>query len=89
MFNIADDEPSPPADPIVFAAQLLGREPPAEISFEEAAPSMSEMALSFWQESRRVRNDKLKRELGVRLRHPSYRQGLQALFKAINASSGL
>ena len=81
MFNIADDEPAPPADPIQFAAKLLGREPPSEIAFEEAAPSMSPTALSFWQECRRVRNDKLKRALGVTLRYPTYREGLTALLK--------
>jgi len=81
VFNIADDEPAPPADPIVFAAKLLGREPPPEIAFDEAAPSMSPMALSFWQECRRVRNDKLKRALGVTLRYPSYREGLIALLE--------
>jgi nucleoside-diphosphate-sugar epimerase len=79
IFNVTDDEPCPPADPLAFAAQLLGREPPAEISFDEASPSMSPMALSFWQDCRRVRNDKLKRELGVTLRYPSYREGLRAL----------
>ena len=89
VFNLADDEPSPPADPIVFAAELMGRAPPPEIPFAQAAPSMSEMALSFWQECRRVRNDKLKRELGVTLRYPTYREGLQALFAEINAGSGL
>ena len=41
---------------------------------------MSPMALSFWQECRRVRNDKLKRQLGVSLRYPTYREGLRALF---------
>jgi nucleoside-diphosphate-sugar epimerase len=81
IFNVADDEPTPPADPIVFAAQLMGVEPPPEIPFEQAAPSMSPMALSFWQECRRVKNDKLKRELGVSLRFPSYREGLRALFE--------
>jgi nucleoside-diphosphate-sugar epimerase len=80
IFNVADDAPTPPADPIVFAAQLLGVEPPPEIPFEQAAPSMSPMALSFWQECRRVRNGKLKRELGVSLRYPTYREGLRALF---------
>jgi nucleoside-diphosphate-sugar epimerase len=80
IFNVADDEPTPPADPIVFAAQLMGVEPPPEIPFEQAAPSMSPMALSFWQECRRVENDKLKRELGVSLRYPTYREGLRALF---------
>ena len=89
VFNIADDEPSPPADPIVFAAELMGRAPPAEIPFAQAAPSMSEMGLSFWQECRRVRNDKLKRELGVTLRYPTYREGLRTLFAEINASSDL
>jgi nucleoside-diphosphate-sugar epimerase len=79
IFNVADDEPSPPSDPIVFAAQLLGRDPPPEIPFAEAAPSMSPMALSFWQECRRVKNDKLKRELGVTLLYPTYREGLRAL----------
>ena len=82
IFNVADDEPSPPGDPIVFAAQLLGREPPPEIPFAEAAPSLSPMALSFWQDCRRVKNDKLKRELGVKLRFPTYREGLRALFAA-------
>jgi nucleoside-diphosphate-sugar epimerase len=81
IFNVADDEPTPPADPIVFAAQLMGVEPPPEIPFAQAAPSMSPMALSFWQECRRVRNDKLKRELGVGLRYPTYREGLRALFE--------
>jgi nucleoside-diphosphate-sugar epimerase len=79
IFNVADDEPAPPGDPLAFAAQLLGRSPPPEITFDEAAPSMSPMALSFWQDCRRVRNDKLKRELGVTLLYPTYREGLRAL----------
>jgi nucleoside-diphosphate-sugar epimerase len=81
IFNIADDEPTPPGDPIAFAARLLGREPPPEIAFTDAAPSMSPMALSFWQDCRRVNNVKLKRELGVVLRYPTYREGLKALLE--------
>jgi len=50
--------------------------------FEETAPTMSPLALSFWQDCRRVRNDKLKRELGVSLRYPTYREGLRALLSA-------
>jgi len=89
VFNLADDEPSPPADPIVFAAKLMAREPLPEIPFAQAAQAMSELGLSFWQECRRVRNDKLKRELGVALRYPTYREGLRALFAEISAGSGL
>jgi nucleoside-diphosphate-sugar epimerase len=81
IFNVADDEPSPPGDPILFAAQLLGVPPPPEIPFAEAASTMSPMALSFWQECRRVNNDRLKHELGVALRYPTYREGLRALFE--------
>ena len=80
VFNVADDEPSPPGDPVAFAAELMGVAAPPEIAFADAAPSMSPMALSFWQDCRRVKNDKLKRELGVVLRYPTYREGLRALF---------
>ena len=40
------------------------------------------MARSFYAESKRVRNDRIKRDLGVRLLYPSYRDGLAALLRA-------
>jgi nucleoside-diphosphate-sugar epimerase len=79
VFNVTDDEPSPPGDPIVFAAGLLGIPPPPAIAYAEAVTTMSPLAASFYAENRRVRNDKLKSVLGVRLRYPSYREGLRAL----------
>ena len=85
VFNLADDEPGPGGDPIAFAASLLGMAPPPEITFEEAAKTMSPMALSFYGESKRVRNDRLKRVLGVRLRYPTYSEGLRALHAANDA----
>jgi nucleoside-diphosphate-sugar epimerase len=88
IFNVADDEPSPPGEPVTFAAQLLGVAPPPEVAFEVAAPTMSPMALSFWQECRRVHNDALKRTLGVRLLYPTYREGLRALWAARQVSAG-
>jgi nucleoside-diphosphate-sugar epimerase len=81
IFNVADDEPSPPGDPVAFAAQLLGLEPPADIPFDRARLTMSPMALSFYEECRRADNSKLKSVLGVRLRYPTYKEGLQALFE--------
>lgn len=80
IFNVTDDEPTPQGEPVVFAADLLGVAAPAEISFGEAAKTMSPMARSFYGESKRVRNGKLKRALGVRLRYPTYREGLRPLF---------
>ena len=44
------------------------------------ARSLTPFALSFYAGCVRVRNDKLKRVLGVRLRYPTYREGLRALF---------
>jgi nucleoside-diphosphate-sugar epimerase len=88
VFNVADDEPSPASDPLTFAAQLMGIRPPPEVAYEQAAASMSEMAKSFWQECRRANNDKLKRELGVSLLYPTYRDGLRALWQKQRQQAG-
>jgi nucleoside-diphosphate-sugar epimerase len=79
VFNAADDEPTAPGDPIVYAAGLLGVEPPPEIPFEEAKKTMSPFAVSFYGESKRVRNARIKSVLSVTLRYPTYREGLRAL----------
>ncbi|RDV03370.1 NAD-dependent epimerase/dehydratase family protein [Undibacter mobilis] len=79
IFNVCDDEPTPPGDPVVYAATLLGVAPPPAIPFETAKPSMSPMAASFYADCRRVRNERLKSVLGVTLRYPTYREGLDAI----------
>jgi nucleoside-diphosphate-sugar epimerase len=80
IYNVADDEPGPPHDVIAYAAELLGREPPPEVPFDEA--EMTPMARSFYADNKRVRNTRLKTDLGVRLRYPTYREGLRALLEA-------
>jgi len=82
VFNVTDDEATAPGVPILFAAELAGLKPPPEVRFEDVAPTMSAIARSFYGESKRVRNDRIKRELGVVLRYPTYREGLSALFAA-------
>jgi len=82
IFNVCDDEPTPPGDPIVHAGKLLGVAPPPAIPFEAARQSMSPMAVSFYADCRRVRNDRLKSVLGITLRYPTYREGLDALVNA-------
>ncbi len=81
-YNVCDDEPSPPQDVIAYACALLGVEAPPAIPYEQAAPHMSEMSRSFYAESRRVMNRRIKDELGVKLAYPDYRQGLKALLAA-------
>lgn len=76
-YNVCDDEPCAPQDVMEFAARLLGLPPPPEIPFDEA--QLSPMARSFYAGSKRVSNARIKRELGVRLDYPTYREGLTAL----------
>ncbi len=80
--NLADDEPAASADVTAHAARLLQVEPPPEIPFEAAAASMSEMALSFYAESKRVSNARMKAALGVAPDYPTYREGLAAILAA-------
>ena len=77
VYNVADDEPSSQQDVVVFAAGLLGIAPPPEEPFETA--ELSALARSFYAECRRVRNDRIKRELGAVLRYPTFREGLRSL----------
>src|SRR5439155_24329890 len=79
IVNVTDGEPAPPGDQIAFAAKLLGIAPPPLLSLDEATRTLSPFLMSFYDGSARVRNDKLKSALGVTLRYPDYRTGLQAL----------
>lgn len=76
-YNVCDDDPAPPEDVIAHAAELLGLPVPPAVDFETA--EMTPMARSFYAESKKVRNDRIKEELGVQLIYPSYRDGLAAL----------
>lgn len=82
IFNGADDEPSPPQDVIAYAAQLLGQPAPPDESFADVAAAMSPMARSFYGECKRASNRKIKSALGLTLRYPNYRSGLDALYAA-------
>ncbi|MCY4547551.1 MAG: SDR family oxidoreductase [Defluviicoccus sp.] len=77
IYNLADDEPASQADVVAFAAGLLGVAPPPGERFETA--DLPPPARDFYAGCRRVRNDRIKRELGVVLRFPSYREGLRDL----------
>ncbi|HEX6014209.1 MAG TPA: SDR family NAD(P)-dependent oxidoreductase, partial [Geminicoccaceae bacterium] len=77
VYNVCDDEPAPPQDVVAHAAELMGVPLPPEQAYETA--DLSPMARTFYRDSRRVRNELIKRELGVKLAFPSYREGLAAL----------
>jgi nucleoside-diphosphate-sugar epimerase len=81
IYNVADDLPASTADVIAYACELLGVAAPPLVPWAEIAPTLSAMARSFYAENRRVRNDRIKRELGVTLRYPTYREGLLAIHR--------
>jgi nucleoside-diphosphate-sugar epimerase len=80
VYNLCDDDPAPPEDVIAHAARLLGLPVPPAEDFETA--EMTPMARSFYAESKKVRNSRIKQELGVKLLFPDYRAGLEALLAA-------
>lgn len=74
IYNVSDDEPAPPQDVLVRAAELLGLPAPPFIDF--ATADLTPMARSFYSECKRVSNARLKQALGVALAYPTYRDGL-------------
>ena len=82
FYNLADDEPAPPQDVIEYARTLLGVSPPPLVPIEEA--DLSPMAKSFYADNKRVSNQRMKDALGVSLRYPTYREGLQAIAGAMS-----
>ena len=82
-YNVCDDEPCPPQEVVEYAANLLGLPVPPEIPFEDA--NLSPMAKSFYADSKRVSNQRIKSELGYQLIYPNYREGLRALKSRLTA----
>jgi len=83
VYNVADDLPTPSHEVVEYACTLLGVEPPPLVPFEKA--DLSPMAASFYADCRRVKNDRIKRQLGVVLKYPDYRAGLDAQLAAEKA----
>jgi len=86
VFNICDDEPAPPQDVIAYAAKLLGLAPPPDENY--ATAEMTAMARSFYGTSNRIRNSRAKRDLGLELAFPTYREGLDRLWRDGEGRSG-
>ena len=80
-YNVCDDEPCPPQEVVEYAANLLGLPVPPEIPYEQA--DLSPMAKSFYADSKRVSNKRMKSELGYKLIYPNYREGLTAIRTAL------
>ncbi len=80
VYNVCDDDPASPEDILGLAARLLNLPEPPIVPYEDA--EMTPMARSFYAENKRVRNDRIKSVLGVKLAYPTYREGLAAILAA-------
>ena len=79
VYNLADGNPCASGDVTRYACELLQVKPPEPISFEDA--ELSEMARSFYSECKVLTISRLKNELMVDLRYPSYKEGLRQIFE--------
>ncbi len=86
IYNLCDNDPAPPEDVIGHAAELLGLPVPPAEDFAQA--DMTPMARSFYAESKRVKNDRIRDELGVTLIFPDYRSGLADLLRQEESDAG-
>lgn len=82
IYNLSDDLPASSHDVISYAAQLLDMAAPKPVPIEDA--DLGPMAMSFYDGCRRVSNDKIKSELGLTLKYPTYKEGLAALLHTMN-----
>lgn len=80
IINLADEKPAAQGDVVRHAARLLGVEPPAAQTLEEA--DLSPMARSFYVSRRKVGSKVIGPELGITLRYPDYESGLAAVLQA-------
>ncbi|WP_336979298.1 SDR family NAD(P)-dependent oxidoreductase [Altererythrobacter fulvus] len=84
-YNLADDYPCSQNEVIEEACRLLGAPLPPLVALEDAG--LSEQALAFYTENRRIANGKAKRVLGWKPAYPTYREGLRALNASTMPSS--
>jgi len=81
IYNVVDDYPCDAGEVLTYAYNLINHPRPPVVSFDDA--KLSPMALSFYEDNRRVRNEKVKRVWQYSFQYPTYREGLQACLRAI------
>src|SRR5690606_21892734 len=75
VYNVVDDEPAPVAEWAPALAAAVGAKRPRRVPRWVGRLAAGEAAVTAMTELRGASNDKAKRELGWRLRYPSWRKG--------------
>jgi len=79
IFHVSDDTQLKMGDYFDAAADLMGLKRPPRVPRSQAQESLPLMLLSFMSESRRLKNERLKKELRFKLHFPSIQVGLQPM----------
>lgn len=79
VFNVSDGHPSSMSDYFLKVAQALNLPEPEQISLDECKQRFSSNMISYLTESKRISNQLMQEELGVRLKYPTLEQGLAEL----------
>jgi len=80
IYNVCDDFPSPPQDVVIYGCKLLHKKLPSPIKFKNA--TLSDLSKSFYKDNKRVRNKKIKKELGINLTYKNYKIGLNSIHRS-------
>lgn len=88
IYNLVDDMPVPSHEVIKYACNLLDIEVPPLIPYEEI-DYLAPIVRSFYQDNKRIKNDKIKKELGVKLLYPNYKSGLDACLRSAQENNSL
>jgi nucleoside-diphosphate-sugar epimerase len=75
VYNVVDDEPAPISDWLPALAKAVGAKPPRRVPLWLGRLAGGEVAAIMMTELRGASNTKAKRELGWKLRYPSWREG--------------
>jgi len=86
VVNVADNLPTNNLEVIRLAAKIARKSLPSTLPFEIAKQTMSPMALSFWQENRKVDNKLLCKKLGYSLIYPDFKSGLKNCFSKLRTN---
>lgn len=86
IYNVADDYPAPSHEVIAYACEMLGKPIPPLLDY--ASADLAPITTSFYADNKRVRNDRIKDELGITLKYPTFREGLLACRAAEEHNAG-
>jgi len=90
IFNVVDDDPAPRAEVFAFARSLIEmRHPDLITESPDVNSAESDIQERILPAEKRVSNARMKKELGVKLLHPTYRSGLQSILDSWQTESQL